>query len=61
MAIKIIKEGKKEFITKCSYCGCEFSYDITDLRKSPISREQMIECPYCKQTHYHNEGDAKND
>lgn len=27
MAIKIIKEGVKEFHITCPYCGCEFTYE----------------------------------
>ena len=31
MAIKIIKQGVKEFHITCPYCGCEFTYeDIMD-------------------------------
>lgn len=40
--IKIIKEGKKEFITTCSTCRCKFSYELND-----ISFNSVI-CPFCK-------------
>lgn len=39
--IKIIKEGKKEFITKCPTCGCEFSYETIDVRLGSVV------CPCC--------------
>lgn len=28
MAIKIIKQGIKEFHITCPYCGCEFTYEF---------------------------------
>ena len=39
--IKIIKEGQKEFIAKCSTCGCEFSYQLIDIKLGSIV------CPCC--------------
>ena len=39
--IKIIKDGQKEFIAKCSTCGCEFSYQLIDVKFSSVT------CPYC--------------
>ena len=39
--IKIIKEGKKEFIATCRTCGCQFSYELNDIHISGVS------CPYC--------------
>ena len=39
--IKIIKDGQKEFIAKCSTCGCEFSYQLIDVRLSSVV------CPCC--------------
>ena len=39
--MKIIKEGQKEFIAKCSTCGCEFSYQLTDIKLGSIV------CPCC--------------
>lgn len=41
MAIKIIKDGKKEFDITCPYCGCEFTYEKEDVHNS-----QVI-CPCC--------------
>ena len=29
--IKIIKDGQKDFIAKCTTCGCEFSYQLVDI------------------------------
>lgn len=40
--IKIIKEGKKEFIAKCPTCGCEFSYGAIDIGTSSV-----VVCPCC--------------
>ena len=39
--IKIIKDGQKEFIAKCSTCGCEFSYQLIDVKFSSVV------CPCC--------------
>lgn len=41
MAIKIIKQGVKEFSITCPYCGCEFTYEKEDVHNS-----QVI-CPCC--------------
>ena len=39
--IKIIKDGQKEFIAKCSTCGCEFSYQLIDIGLGSVT------CPCC--------------
>ena len=39
--IKIIKDGQKEFTTKCGTCGCEFSYQLIDIKLGSIV------CPCC--------------
>ena len=39
--IKIIKDGQKEFTTKCDTCGCEFSYQLVDIGLS------SVKCPCC--------------
>lgn len=41
MAIKIIKQGAKEFNITCPFCGCEFTYEKEDVHNS-----QVI-CPCC--------------
>lgn len=41
MAIKIIKQGVKEFSITCPYCDCEFTYEKEDVHNS-----QVI-CPCC--------------
>ena len=41
MAIKIIKQGVKEFHITCQYCGCEFTYEKEDVYNSEVS------CPCC--------------
>lgn len=41
MAIKIIKQGVKEFNITCPFCGCEFTYEKEDVHNS-----QVI-CPCC--------------
>ena len=39
--IKIIKDGQKEFTTKCGTCGCEFSYQFVDIKLGSVV------CPCC--------------
>lgn len=51
MAIKIIKEGQKEFHAICETCGCEFTYEISDLKLS--SSLNKIPCPTCGKDYYH--------
>lgn len=41
MAIKVIKQGVKEFNLTCPFCGCEFTYEKEDVHNS-----QVI-CPCC--------------
>lgn len=41
MAIKIIKQGIKEFHITCPYCGCEFTYENEDVCNSEVI------CPCC--------------
>ena len=48
MAIKIIKEGKKEYYMTCFQCGCEFTYELEDIKYS-----SSVECPCCGKSLYH--------
>ena len=41
MAIKIIKQGVKEFHITCPYCCCEFTYEKEDVYNSEVI------CPCC--------------
>lgn len=49
MAIKIIKEGKKEYYITCFQCGCEFTYELED-----INYNSYVECPCCGKSLYHS-------
>lgn len=44
MAIKIIKDGIKEFHITCPYCGCEFTYENEDVCNSEVI------CPCCSKS-----------
>lgn len=44
MAIKIIKDGIKEFHITCPYCGCEFTYENEDVCNSEVV------CPCCSKS-----------
>ena len=51
---KIIEEGKKEFITCCTRCGCKFSYELSDLQFFGVNTEGVC-CPMCESRIYHKE------
>lgn len=43
---KIRKEGNlEEIFAVCPWCGCLFSFDITDIDEFSFSSELI--CPYC--------------
>jgi DNA-directed RNA polymerase subunit RPC12/RpoP len=50
MAIKIIRSGTLVYTGFCSRCGCEFSYDLGDLKLSTGNR---ISCPTCGEYFFH--------
>ena len=52
MAIKITKPGQKEFYGFCKWCGCEFTYEISDLKLSATG--DKLDCPTCGKTYHHN-------
>ena len=52
MAIKITKSGQKEFHGFCKWCGCEFTYEISDLKLSATG--DKLDCPTCGKTYHHN-------
>lgn len=71
MAITIIKEGKLEnykFKTTCPICGCEFEYELCDLRKeydysmcltsypAQYRYVRYVECPCCHERVTHDSG-----
>ena len=51
MAIKITKPGQKEFHAFCKWCGCEFTYEISDLKLSATS--DKLSCPTCGKDYHH--------
>lgn len=40
--IEVIKHGKKKFTATCTNCGCEFTYELSDMH--PLGG---IDCPDC--------------
>jgi hypothetical protein len=52
MAIKVVKPGQKEFHGFCTWCGCEFTYEISDLKLSATG--DKLDCPTCGKTYHHN-------
>lgn len=46
--IRIIKPGMQEFYAFCTHCGCEFTYELSDINLSGTCK-----CPTCKQIYYH--------
>lgn len=51
MAIKITKAGQKEFHGFCKWCGCEFIYEISDLKLSATG--DKLDCPTCGKDYHH--------
>lgn len=51
MAIKVTKPGQKEFHAFCRWCGCEFTYEISDLKLSATS--DKVSCPTCSKDFHH--------
>nr|DAI49895.1 MAG TPA: Transcription initiation factor IIE, alpha FINGER, Transcription [Caudoviricetes sp.] len=49
MAIKVIKQGVKEFNITCPNCGCEFTYEYEDVSIG------VVPCPCC-QAHLPHKG-----
>ena len=45
--IKVIKHGEKTFRVICPMCGCEFEYQLEDLRAGITSESEQIKCPDC--------------
>lgn len=52
--IKIIKDGRKEFVGNCDMCGCKFSYDISDVAFTSVP------CPCCGHYYVHKNLTTKN-
>ena len=48
MAIKIVKPGQTEFNGFCDRCGCQFTYELSDLNLTGT-----VNCPTCNKTFYH--------
>lgn len=49
----IIKPGKKEFIMTCPRCGCQFTYELSDVGCSSVI------CPDCSGYCYHPNQDGE--
>ena len=45
--IEVIKHGKKKFTATCDNCGCEFTYELSDLDNS------ILYCPDCGHRYCH--------
>ena len=46
--IRIIKPGMQEFYAFCTHCGCEFTYELSDINLCGTCK-----CPTCKKDYYH--------
>ena len=49
--VKIVKLGQKEFHGFCKWCGCEFTYEISDLKLS--ATYDKVSCPTCGKDYHH--------
>lgn len=45
--IEVIKHGEKKFTATCAHCGCEFTYELSDLDNS------ILYCPDCGHRYCH--------
>lgn len=50
MSIRVIKPGRTQFDGFCERCGCEFTYEISDLK---LSHSNKVSCPTCGESFYH--------
>ncbi len=50
MAIKVVKPGQTEFTGFCERCGCEFTYELLDLK---LRHSDTVACPTCGKDFYH--------
>lgn len=46
--IKVVKHGYKGYSTVCYKCGCEFTYELEDIKEGYVS------CPDCNEKSLHN-------
>lgn len=53
--LQIVKDGKTSFLGFCKKCGCEFSYDLADLRTGQGTL--YVQCPCCEYVYYHPDQD----
>lgn len=51
MAIKITKPGQTVFHGFCDRCGCEFTYELIDLKLSAVGNK--VSCPTCGKDYIH--------
>lgn len=50
MAVKVVKPGQTVFNGFCDRCGCEFTYEVADLK---LAASDKIACPTCGKDYYH--------
>ena len=50
MSIRVVKPGRTQFDGFCERCGCEFTYEISDLK---LSHSNRVSCPTCGESFYH--------
>lgn len=43
--IEVVKHGQKKFKAICANCGCEFTYELSDMR--PLGGVNCVDCPDC--------------
>ena len=43
--IEVIKHGQKKFKAICAQCGCEFTYELSDMH--PLGYTNCVDCPDC--------------
>lgn len=54
--IKTVAPGRRVFVGRCKKCGCEFSYDLSDLHLGCGSF--YVHCPCCECEYLHPDQDV---
>ena len=52
MTVKIVRKRLEPFPGHCSYCGCDFTYELEDVKHGPL--KNCVACPNCSHECLHD-------